>query len=145
VTHVIGIREAFVEDARNTFPCTIERLAGAVLPLRTLAGEPLKAVPENPWVLARALGRDDLTRLDGEPLGRINPNYHRLGIAFGPPVAPRRLRVLAVHSFGSDPPSIPRFGEEPGWLLFELVRPREEEEGAGAGRRKRPRGSSRKA
>lgn len=121
--HLIQARKALLEDAAHTVPCVVEGIDGSEVSLTTIRGDPVAATVARPAAFADALGRVDLTRLDGRPLALVSQRYGLLAVAFGPAAPPRRLEVVVAVDLGTDPLEIPADADagQPGWLLFDLA------------------------
>ncbi len=116
------VRRAFLEEAASTRPATLTGVDENVVSIRYLDGTADTITVTDPARLAEVTGRDDLCRLEGEPLLLVSTRYRLLAVATGPASPPPRIVVSIVGRLEDG--SIVELvgdGDQPAWQILALT------------------------
>lgn len=101
--HWIQVKLAFGNEGREPArPATLVEVDGAQVAIRYLGGSEETVEVVEADRLAELLARDDVCRLDGQPLLLVNTCYRVLGLATGPSTAPPQLKASLVFAFENE-------------------------------------------
>jgi hypothetical protein len=120
--HPTQVRLAFLEDAEHARPARLTGVDGDAVSVHYLDDTTGSVTVADPERLADVLDRDDLCRLDGQPLLLVNTAYRVLAVATGPAAPPSRLAVLIVCRLedGSVVELLSEADDQPAWQTFAL-------------------------
>ncbi len=100
--HWIQVKLAFGNEGKvQARPATLVELDEAHVDIRYIGGSEETVQVVEPERLAELLTRDDVCRLDGQPLLLVNTYYRVFGLATGPTTAPAQLKASLAFAFGN--------------------------------------------
>jgi hypothetical protein len=98
--HWIQVKLAFGNEGREPArPAALVEVDHAHVAVRYLDGSEETVEVVEPDRLADLLARDDVCRIDGQPLLLISPCYRVFGLATGPSAAPPQLKASLAFAF----------------------------------------------
>ena len=100
--HWIQVKLAFGNEGKvQARPAALLEVDGAHVDIHYLGGPDETVEVVEPDRLAELLTRDDVCRLNDEPLLLVNTYYRVFGLATGPATAPAQLKASLAFAFGN--------------------------------------------
>lgn len=116
------VRRAFLEDTASTRMATLTGIDADGVSIRYLDGTTDTVAVTDPARLSEVTARDDLCRLEGEPLLLVSTRYGLLAVATGPASPPPRIAVSIVGRV-EDGSVVELVGDrdQPAWQILTLA------------------------
>ncbi len=122
--HWIQVKLAFGNEGREQArPATLVEVDDAHVAIRYVGGSDETVEVVEPARLAELLARDDVCRLDGQPLLLVNTYYRVFGLATGPSTAPPQLKASLAFAFENESVTmtLPAGDDQPTFHTLALV------------------------